>query len=243
MADTVKLIVKAGDEINKSFDLMKDECVIGRDPNNDIVIDDIEISRNHLVITRKGKTFQIEDKDSTNGTFLNGKKLKKPTDIKNGDLISLGKNHVLEFVYEKTDEIPESSPLNETDQPMVTQVEEEISEVKKPLDEIPESSPLGETDQPKQTQVEEEITEIDQPLKEKAPKKKPDENNKKDREKKTPSQKSDIQKKPTWVIILITALAFIVIFCVIPLIVIEVTNQWCNLFAGFFNSMSPGVCP
>ena len=43
--------------------------------------------------------------------------------------------------------------------------------------------------------------------------------------------------------ILLAALVFIVVCCVIPLVVIEVTNQWCDLFAGFFNSMSPGVCP
>ncbi len=212
MTDTVKLIVKAGDEVNKSFDLIKDKSVIGRDPNSDIVIDDIEVSRNHLTITKIGNTFQIEDRNSTNGTFLNGKKLKKPTTIKNGDLISIGENHVLEFVYEKTDEISKSSQLDETDQPKVTQVQEEIAEVEKPL-------------------------------KERVHKIKPDKKDKKDRKKEITNQKSGGQKNPTWVVILIAALAFIVIFCVIPLTVIEVTNQWCNLFAGFFNSMSPGVCP
>ena len=111
MTDTVKLIVKAGDEISKPFDLIKEKSVIGRDPNSDIVIEDIEVSKNHLAITRKGNTFQIEDQNSTNGTFLNGKKLRKPTAIKNGDLISLGKNIVLEFVYEKHDEIPESPEI------------------------------------------------------------------------------------------------------------------------------------
>ncbi len=84
MTDMVKLIIKAGDEISKSFDLIKDKSVIGRDPNSDIVIEDIEVSKKHLAITRKGNTFQIEDQNSTNGTFLNGKKLKKPTAIKNG---------------------------------------------------------------------------------------------------------------------------------------------------------------
>lgn len=212
MTDTVKLIVKAGDEVNKSFDLIKDESVIGRDPNSDIVIDDIEVSRNHFTITKKGNTFQIEDRNSTNGTFLNGKKLKKLTTIKNGDLISIGENHVLEFVYEKTDEIPKSSQLDKTDQPKVTRVKEEIAEVEKPL-------------------------------KERVHKIKPDKKDKKDRKKEIINRKSGGQKNPTWVVILIAALAFIVIFCVIPLIVIEVTNQWCNLFAGFFNSMSLGVCP
>jgi pSer/pThr/pTyr-binding forkhead associated (FHA) protein len=218
MTDMVKLIIKAGDEISKSFDLIKDKSVIGRDPNSDIFIEDIEVSKKHLAITRKGNTFQIEDQNSTNGTFLNGKKLKKPTAIKNGDLISLGKNNVLEFVYEKIDEISESP-------------------------EIPESSQLDEPGQFKATKVEEEITEVEKPLKERADKVEPERINNKDRKKETSNQKTEDQKKPTWVIILIAALVFIVIFCVIPLIVIEATNQWCNLFAGFFNSMSPGVCP
>ena len=218
MTDTAKLIVKAGDEISKPFDLIKDKSVIGRDPNSDILIEDIEVSKNHLAITRKGNTFHIEDQNSTNGTFLNGKKLRKPTAIKNGDLISLGKNIVLEFVYEKHDEIPESP-------------------------EIPKPSQLDESDQFKATRVEEEVTEAEKSLKEHVNQVEPEKTNKKDQKKETSNQKTEDQKKPTWAIILIAALAFIVIFCVIPLIVIETTNQWCNLFAGFFNSMSPGVCP
>jgi pSer/pThr/pTyr-binding forkhead associated (FHA) protein len=210
MTSSIKLIVKTGDEINKSFDLIKDKNIVGRDPESEIVIDDIEISRNHLVITREGETFQIEDLNSTNGTFLNGKKLKKLTFIKNGDLISLGENHVLEFVVEKIDKVPEPSKLDQEE----------------PLEEV--------------TQDEEKITKVEDSQKERASKVKPDKNN---RKKKTSSQKAGDQKKPTWVIILLVALAFIVIFCVIPLIVIDATDQWCNLFAGLFNSMNPGVCP
>jgi len=46
-----------------------------------------------------------------------------------------------------------------------------------------------------------------------------------------------------WVVILLAALAFMVVFCVLPLIVIEVADQWCSFFSGIFNSISPGVCP
>jgi len=52
-----------------------------------------------------------------------------------------------------------------------------------------------------------------------------------------------LMERVHWVVIILAALAFIVIFCVLPLIVVEVTDQWCNLFAGYFNSISPGVCP
>ena len=209
MTSSVKLIVKTGDEINKSFDLIKDKNIIGRDPESNIVIDDIEISRSHLAITKEGETFQIEDLNSTNGTFLNGKKLEKLTVIKNGDLISLGENHVLEFVVEKIDEGTELSKLDQAEPLEVTKDEEKTTK--------------GEDSQ-----------------KERAFKIKPDKNN---RKKKTSSQKAGGQKKPTWVVILLAALTFVVIFCVIPLIVIDATDQWCNLFAGFFNSMNPGVCP
>jgi pSer/pThr/pTyr-binding forkhead associated (FHA) protein len=209
MTEHVKLIVKAGDEINKSFDLNKDKNFIGRDPKSDIVLDDIEISRNHVSIIRKGETFQIEDQNSTNGTFLNGRRLKKQSLIKNGDLISLGENYVLEFIYEK-------------------------------IDEIHESSRSGKPDQSEEIRIEEEASTVEKPVKERFLKKK----SKVKKQKKEPvKKKTSDQKKPTWVIILFIALAFLVVFCVIPLIVIEASNQWCNLFAGFFNSMSPGVCP
>ena len=209
MTETVKLIVKTGDEIDKSFNLNKDKIVIGRDPISDIVFDDIEVSRNHVTITRKGDTYQIEDQNSTNGTFINGRKLKKPTMITNGDLISLGKNYVLEFLYEKIDEISDSSQPDKSDQSMNNQVDEEVA--------------TGEKTQKKRFLI--------------------NKTKKKERKKITANKKTKDQKKPSWLVILITALAFIVVFCIIPLIVIEVTDQWCNLFAGFFNSMSPGVCP
>jgi len=88
--------------------------------------------------------------------------------------------------------------------------------------------------------VEEGITEVGKLLKEQVQKIKPV---KKDRQEEASNQQPGIYKKPTWVVIPLAALTFIVIFCVIPLVVIDVANQWCNLFAGFFNSVVPGVCP
>ena len=52
-----------------------------------------------------------------------------------------------------------------------------------------------------------------------------------------------IKALPSWIVVTLIALIFIVIFCVIPLIIIEVSNQWCNLFSGFFNAITPGICP
>jgi hypothetical protein len=52
-----------------------------------------------------------------------------------------------------------------------------------------------------------------------------------------------IKNLPSWIIVTLIALIFLVLFCVIPLIIIEVSNQWCALFSGFFNAITPGICP
>lgn len=48
---------------------------------------------------------------------------------------------------------------------------------------------------------------------------------------------------PVWLIVSIMAIFFLILFCLIPFLFIDIFNQWCNLFPGFFNSMSPGICP
>jgi len=48
---------------------------------------------------------------------------------------------------------------------------------------------------------------------------------------------------PTWVLVLILALIFLILFCIIPFLIVDMTNQWCNLFHNFFNAIRPGVCP
>lgn len=88
--------------------------------------------------------------------------------------------------------------------------------------------------------VEEGITQLKKLIKERVRKIKPE---KIDRKEEALDRKPVDHKKLTWIVILLAFLAFIVVFCVIPLIVIDLTNQWCNLFSGFFNSISPGACP
>ena len=52
-----------------------------------------------------------------------------------------------------------------------------------------------------------------------------------------------LKKLPSWTLVLITASIFLILFCILPLFVIEITNQWCNLFSSFFNAINPGLCP
>lgn len=63
---------------------------IGRGPGNGLVIESGEISRRHALIDRVGDGFVVEDLNSVNGVYLNGKRCNSAT-LKQGDVIALGK--------------------------------------------------------------------------------------------------------------------------------------------------------
>jgi len=68
---------------------------IGRDPRNDVVLTDLQISRFHAEVRRVGDTFQVVDLGSRNGTFLNGRQVQKPMVVHAGDVISAGRHELL----------------------------------------------------------------------------------------------------------------------------------------------------
>jgi pSer/pThr/pTyr-binding forkhead associated (FHA) protein len=68
----VKLILKLKETQIEEFALEKDQIIIGRAKENDIVIDNIAVSRKHAQITLKEGMYYIRDLNSSNGTFLNG---------------------------------------------------------------------------------------------------------------------------------------------------------------------------
>jgi pSer/pThr/pTyr-binding forkhead associated (FHA) protein len=72
------------------------DCRIGRTEENDIVNPDIRISRKHSLVQRQGNHYMLIDLGSTNGTFLNGNRIFKPTRLKDGDLILIG---ALEYAF------------------------------------------------------------------------------------------------------------------------------------------------
>jgi pSer/pThr/pTyr-binding forkhead associated (FHA) protein len=67
---------------------------IGSDPGNEIVIDEPTISRRHAEVIKRSGVFQIRDLGSTNGTFVNGKRVDAPVPIEAGDEIRLGGIHL-----------------------------------------------------------------------------------------------------------------------------------------------------
>lgn len=90
-----KLILSFNDETLGEFPLDGEDLAIGRRPENDIHIDNLSVSGRHArVMTIAGSSF-LEDLDSTNGTFVNGKKISKHP-LSDGDLITIG-THSLRF--------------------------------------------------------------------------------------------------------------------------------------------------
>ena len=100
-----KLILKSNNITIQEIPLGESPIVIGRDMNNDIVIDDILVSRHHAKIFLNDNCYCIQDLKSGNGLFINDKKMLKKT-LQHLDEISVGK-HTLTFMYDNRSTIEE----------------------------------------------------------------------------------------------------------------------------------------
>ncbi len=93
-----KLVMKSNSGEQEEIPLTNETTTIGRKPSNDIHIDNLSVSGNHAqVITILEDSF-LEDLGSTNGTYVNGKLIKKHA-LEHGDKITLGKYQI---TYEKS---------------------------------------------------------------------------------------------------------------------------------------------
>jgi len=93
-----KLVLSMNGAVLGEYALDKERISIGRKPDNDIQIDNLAVSGKHaLIITILDDSF-LEDLGSTNGTYVNGKLVKKHA-LRNGDVIGLGK-HELKYINE-----------------------------------------------------------------------------------------------------------------------------------------------
>ena len=93
-----KMIVSIDGVVIKEVQLTKDRTTLGRRPYNDVVIDNLAISGEHAVFQMTGNDVFIEDLNSTNGTYVNGKAAEKQQ-LVNGDTVEVGK-YKIKFVNE-----------------------------------------------------------------------------------------------------------------------------------------------
>ena len=86
------LVVTAGPKELQGIKLdLSEPITIGRDPSSDLVIADDFVSTRHARVDPSQRGPMLKDLGSTNGTILNGKSVTRPTRLKQGDRLELGK--------------------------------------------------------------------------------------------------------------------------------------------------------
>jgi pSer/pThr/pTyr-binding forkhead associated (FHA) protein len=93
-----KLIVKLNNEVVDHIDLKQGDMKIGRKPGCEIVLDNLAVSGEHANIFTIGDDSFVQDLNSTNGTFINNKRVAKHH-LRNGDMIGIGQ-HSLVYLAE-----------------------------------------------------------------------------------------------------------------------------------------------
>lgn len=100
-----EIIVKLGDNVVHKYFLYKDVVTIGRAPDNEISIENLAVSRRHVVIRCIEGRYYVEDNNSANGSYVNGVRISR-TEILDKDIITVGK-HKLHF-YNQQMAVPQA---------------------------------------------------------------------------------------------------------------------------------------
>ena len=98
-----RLILSLDNQVLAEYNMTKERYTIGRLPDNDVRIDNPAVSGHHSLIINILNDSFLEDLNSTNGTYVNGKLIKKHA-LQHGDVITIG-HHQLRFTDQ---EIPEA---------------------------------------------------------------------------------------------------------------------------------------
>jgi hypothetical protein len=233
MGTSYRLILQSGTGSGTEYPLEKTDLFLGRDMSNDIVVNDSEVSRRHAHLVMEGTTYRIEDLGSTNGTFIRGQRLAAPVLLRPGEIITIGEKVVLRFEALVTD--VNSTIAVQRGAPQA--VQQPVAPVAAPVPmpspvAPPQAQPYAPPVQaapvyPPQAQA---YTPI--PVTPAYPV-----------AGMNPPYQPPAKKKSKGLIILLILIGIVVLFCVIPAIIIEVTDSYCALFPGIFNMLVTGACP
>ena len=97
-----RLILSLDNQVLAEYNMTKERYTVGRLPDNDVRIDNPAVSGHHSLIINILNDSFLEDLNSTNGTYVNGKLIKKHA-LQHGDVITIG-HHQLRFSDVQTNE-------------------------------------------------------------------------------------------------------------------------------------------
>jgi pSer/pThr/pTyr-binding forkhead associated (FHA) protein len=97
-----RLILSLDNQVLAEYNMTKERYTVGRLPDNDVRIDNPAVSGHHSLIINILNDSFLEDLNSTNGTYVNGKLIKKHA-LQHGDVITIG-HHQLRFADQQVPE-------------------------------------------------------------------------------------------------------------------------------------------
>jgi predicted component of type VI protein secretion system len=113
-----RLILSLDGQVMAEYNMNKERYTVGRLPDNDVRIDNAAVSGHHSLIINILNDSFLEDLNSTNGTYVNGKLIKKHA-LQHGDVITVG-HHQLRFMEddEQQDEFEKTMVIQPSARPM-----------------------------------------------------------------------------------------------------------------------------
>ena len=119
-AHDFKLVQNKGEVSSQEFELTQPEIIIGRDKDADLTLSFSAVSRRHAKLSLQRDGYMLEDLGSSNGTFLNDKRVKEKVILKSGDQIRLGQEVTLTFEQNQESSL---SAAHDSDMPTLMEKE------------------------------------------------------------------------------------------------------------------------
>jgi len=111
------LLIKLHERVSQELELASESFTIGRKSDNDLVIEDPAVSAHHARIAKIYAVYFIEDMKSTNGTFVNNKRIDRHQ-LQDTDVVTIGRHRII-FRDGSAAAIPPSAATTDFDKTMV----------------------------------------------------------------------------------------------------------------------------
>ena len=134
-----RLILSLDNQVLAEYNMSKERYTIGRLPDNDVRIDNPAVSGHHSLIINILNDSFLEDLNSTNGTYVNGKLIKKHA-LQHGDVITIG-HHQLRFSDHHATETEQDEFEKTMVIPAGQQNAEQLAKAERAADEAAKASP------------------------------------------------------------------------------------------------------